>query len=633
MPTLTVRPAAGDNSPIDGYVGRGSVSENFATIRSGSGNTSTSTSTSLGVLLQSTSGGSNLYFGLLRGILCFDTSSLPDGVTIVSATLRLRGVSKSNGFGGSPSLHVTSVSPASTAALANSDYGTFGSTSFGEISYAAFSASSYNEITLNSNGLAHINKTGVTAFGLRHSWDLTGTFDGSWGTDLMMSMGISSADETGTSQDPELVIEYGVTPTVALDTSDGYIFDTITPTVAFTGTDADGDDVTYEVQIDDTDNTFSSIVIDAVSDAHPGFANADNGGDTDPFTTGDRVNYTVEATYVYDDADTKYGDVTYASDAVIAPLGNGTYYWRVRSKDPLGNDEWGDWSETREFTIDTTPTAAANDAGLSLTVDATTISQNHTVASQDTSLALSLDNTTITQDHVIQPQDMGLSISADGTTVTNTDHFLAVDDALLSLTEDNTSIPDDDTVILGNDIALGLSTDNGTITQNHVIASGDIVLALSEDAATINQNHLLAVQDSGVGLLLDNATISQNHVIVIHDLLLETSTGNVLVSLPGGDPPASVTWIVGDAPDSGTHSVGDTVPLAMFAPAAIPSGTIGAGDTVGSAAWVAGDAETGTVLVGDDVGSGTWMPGGASNTTVVPGSGVSSASWVPGDDV
>jgi len=59
-----------------------------------------------------------------------------------------------------------------------------------------------------------------------------------------------------------------------------------------------------------------------------GFANVDTPADETPFNSGDRISYTVQS-----------------------PLDVGTYYWRVRGKDPSGSDTFGDWSETREFEI------------------------------------------------------------------------------------------------------------------------------------------------------------------------------------------------------------------------------------------------------------------------------------------
>lgn len=71
-------------------------------------------------------------------------------------------------------------------------------------------------------------------------------------------------------------------------------------------------------------------IIDAVSGVDAGFVNNDNGGDTNPFTSGDEIGYTVQA-----------GD----------ELSVDTYYWRVRAIDPTGSNEYGAWSATRSFDV------------------------------------------------------------------------------------------------------------------------------------------------------------------------------------------------------------------------------------------------------------------------------------------
>src|SRR5690606_24497198 len=94
---------------------------------------------------------------------------------------------------------------------------------------------------------------------------------------------------------------------------------------------ADGNDIIYEIQID-TVNTFDGgALIDKVSDTDAGFTNLDNGGDTNPFASGDQIQYTPQS-----------------------PLTNATtYYWRVRAKDPSGTNTYGAWSTTRSFDVNT----------------------------------------------------------------------------------------------------------------------------------------------------------------------------------------------------------------------------------------------------------------------------------------
>lgn len=109
-----------------------------------------------------------------------------------------------------------------------------------------------------------------------------------------------------------------------------------------------GRDLIFGVSVD------ASLLIEASSATDPGFANEDDGGDSDPFTSGDQMSYTVQG-----------GDA----------LADGTYFWRVRGKDPSGTNTWGAWSETREFTVDT---SAGGDLAIN-TSDSATVSENRSV--------------------------------------------------------------------------------------------------------------------------------------------------------------------------------------------------------------------------------------------------------------
>lgn len=73
---------------------------------------------------------------------------------------------------------------------------------------------------------------------------------------------------------------------------------------------------------------YEGPLLDKVSGTDAGFANPDVGGDTDPFTSGDNIQYTVQS--------------------ALSPT---TYYWRVRGIDPSGLNTYGAWATTRSFTI------------------------------------------------------------------------------------------------------------------------------------------------------------------------------------------------------------------------------------------------------------------------------------------
>lgn len=110
-----------------------------------------------------------------------------------------------------------------------------------------------------------------------------------------------------------------------------------TPWFYFTGTDAEGEKIHYQIQID-TDYGFSSPVIDrdTIDDASQ-FENQVLISDKAPFRNGELVEFIPSTS-----------------------LSNGTtYYWRVRGQDPEGSNEWGDWSSIRSLTVDTSLTATA----------------------------------------------------------------------------------------------------------------------------------------------------------------------------------------------------------------------------------------------------------------------------------
>lgn len=70
-------------------------------------------------------------------------------------------------------------------------------------------------------------------------------------------------------------------------------------------------------------------LLDKVSGTDAGFTNTQNGADTDPFTAGQKIRFTVQS------ADRLYPEAQ--------------YWWRVRVIDPLGTNIYSSWSATRTF--------------------------------------------------------------------------------------------------------------------------------------------------------------------------------------------------------------------------------------------------------------------------------------------
>ena len=212
--TLTVYPDPHtETSTVDGRVYRTAVNETFATIIAGAGSGAGDAAADNIVCNLAASTTSNQFAQLIRGIFLFDTSAL--GLSEISAAVlslnggatELGGV-KTNGLG-EPALHIAASTPASNTALAAADYGNVGGTSFGSVSYANIQASgSYTNWTLNATGIAAISKTGISKFSLRHSWDITGSFTGTWASGAASHFGFKLAETANTTSDPKLVVTY-----------------------------------------------------------------------------------------------------------------------------------------------------------------------------------------------------------------------------------------------------------------------------------------------------------------------------------------------------------------------------------------------------------------------------------------
>ena len=204
-PTLTTYPDADpETTTVDGHTRRGGVNETFSTIRAGAG-TANSSATALENCAQLTATTTtNQYSALRRSIYLFDTSSIASGNTISSATLSLYGAAKENGLG-SPELDVVSSNPASNTTLVNADHATLGTTVYGGVVYDSFSTSAYNDMSLDS---AAVTKAGITKLGVRLNWDTDNSFGGTWASGAASSFQAYTADQSGTTNDPKLVVVY-----------------------------------------------------------------------------------------------------------------------------------------------------------------------------------------------------------------------------------------------------------------------------------------------------------------------------------------------------------------------------------------------------------------------------------------
>ena len=197
-----------ETASCDGIVGRDTANEAWATIRDTAGNwvNDTVNDYAWGNLIQS--GVSSGWMNFLRTFAFFDTSSIPDTDVIDSAILSIYGTSKTDAHNCTPDVGVYGTTSTGTTALANADYQKYLSTAFSStISYANWSTAGFNDFALNADGLANISKTGLSRFCIRNvKHDVANTEPSRGGNNLQSATKGYFADQTGTSNDPKLVV-------------------------------------------------------------------------------------------------------------------------------------------------------------------------------------------------------------------------------------------------------------------------------------------------------------------------------------------------------------------------------------------------------------------------------------------
>ncbi len=135
-----------------------------------------------------------------RGIVLFDTSSIPDSNILTSVTISLWCLSSDRNFTAS----IVASTPASNTGLTASDYNQLGSSSFGNT--ATSDCGVYRNVTLDSNGLAAVSKTGVTKLGTRAVDDINNSEPNGSAFRERFGSTYEVADQTGTSNDPYLTV-------------------------------------------------------------------------------------------------------------------------------------------------------------------------------------------------------------------------------------------------------------------------------------------------------------------------------------------------------------------------------------------------------------------------------------------
>lgn len=150
-------------------------------------------------------------FGIGRGLMLFDTSSLTAGATISAAVLSLwPTLAAENADNVNHFVNIFSSAPASNTAIAATDFDSVGSTKFAQdYDITGMGTGAYKDWTFVAAGISAISKTGISKFGTRGGRDIND--DNPEDNNVSAyNVTVSTADHTGTSQDPKLVVTYTI---------------------------------------------------------------------------------------------------------------------------------------------------------------------------------------------------------------------------------------------------------------------------------------------------------------------------------------------------------------------------------------------------------------------------------------
>lgn len=213
LTTATVYPdPSPETTTVDGYISNsyGQPGTSWANMYSVQTATAYDSVTSMDVYNVGTHSSPSNYVGFNAGAIClFDTSALGSGASVSDAVLSLRGNTKYDQNSDAPTVAIYSSNPASNTSLTTADHTAMGTTVYSDIiSYATLSASAYNDFTLNTDGKNAIDATGISKFAGRNENYIVANVDMAMAAYKGNAWKVNTADSSGTSTDPKLVITY-----------------------------------------------------------------------------------------------------------------------------------------------------------------------------------------------------------------------------------------------------------------------------------------------------------------------------------------------------------------------------------------------------------------------------------------
>jgi hypothetical protein len=256
-----------------------------------------------------------------------------------------------------------------------------------------------------------------------------------------------------------------------------------------------------------------NTLLSKISGSDSGFLNTVDGGDSDPFSSGSKISFTVQA-----------GD---------ALSGSATYFWRVRGIDPDGSNIYGEWSEIRSFFVESSgssegTTLTVADSDHAHTADSPSLTQAYAITVADSDHAQTADSPTLTQAYAIVVADSDHAHTADNITL-NVGMVLVVVDSDHAQTSDSPTLTQAYALTVA-DSDHAQTADSPTLTQAYAIVVADSDHVQTADNITLSAGLVLAVADSDHAQTADSPTLTQAYAIVVADSDHVQTADNITLS-------------------------------------------------------------------------------------------------------
>ena len=207
--------AHAESSSFDGYIRNSECApaQFWSSMQAATcGNCANDSGATMNIGYSSAGGGCcNRYGRIDRAFITFDTSSIPCGNVISSATLGVVVKSKVNTFSGGDSMILVTNTVSSTTGLTVADFNNVGTVNqaTATIPIACITANScaYTTFTLNSTGIGNIIKNGATKFALRALADSTNT-EPTWAAARYTRVSMETADGSLSCKEPILTVTH-----------------------------------------------------------------------------------------------------------------------------------------------------------------------------------------------------------------------------------------------------------------------------------------------------------------------------------------------------------------------------------------------------------------------------------------